>query len=623
MINLEHLRKQEIKAGYDKDTVKYIDQLYNSSEKMFLKQHKDWYVNERFVRGDHWIIFNKTLNRIQTIPVTKGEVRRTINKVRAQLRSVKNFIKRHQPRWECHPDNSTDEAYENARKKNKIIQSIYRNRGIKRKLTDVIINSLKYSVGILEGGVFEKNGQTILDFWVDNTFDVVFDPYAATVQDCRYIFKTFVRPVEALYGNDNYKTDKNKGELADNKEAASEYKNILELEKYNKDNNKDTKDLETAIVKELWMKYEVDGKTKLRVITIAGNNILRVYEPEYRRYPFFVYTPESTPDAIYGEPWVKDLISPNKALDKTVSQVESYVQRMLAGKWLIKQGTEVSTITDNGAEKIFYKGNVPPTQQNLPALPSTPFNLMSDLERWIEELGGAREASLGRAPGSLQSGKAVEALQAADAATVAEPIENLELFLQEVGGFVLEVIADHTIASESIVEDGEEIKYIGSNLPEGAEVPKDTMKIGPENDVKVLIAPEVAYSDDAKKEWMMRLAEAGLVDEQTLLEQFQFTNVADIMERVEKHKKEEYQQDMVKQRESHRTDGNGPEDTADYADQENMQMASGQTVPPTPKALWTPEHTQLHMAFIQENRDAYEQNQAAFDEHIANEENYQ
>jgi hypothetical protein len=42
----------------------------------------------------------------------------------------------------------------------------------------------------------------------------------------------------------------------------------------------------------------------------------------------------------------------------------------------------------------------------------------------------------------------------------------------------------------------------------------------------------------------------------------------------------------------------------------------------TPQALWTPEHTELHMAFINENKDAYQQRQQAFDAHISAEEIY-
>jgi hypothetical protein len=293
---------------------------------------------------------------------------------------------------------------------------------------------------------------------------------------------------------------------------------------------------------------------------------------------------------------------------------------MLAGKWLIKQGTEVSIMTDKGAEKIFYKGNTAPVQQNLQPLPVAPFNYLQNLERWIEELGGTREASLGRVPGSLQSGKAVEALQAADAGTVAEPIENLEILLQEVGEFILEIISEYQDTSNEIVEDGEKVRYIKN----GAEVkPEGAISIFGNEKIKVQIVPEVAYSDDARKEWLMRLAEAKIIDERTVLERFQFSNIGDIIERVKKNKEEEYKKEMLKQRESHRTDGNGPQDAADLADQENTQMAAGQSVPLTPRAIWAPEHLQLHMAFIQQDRMAYENNKELFDEHITNEEQYQ
>lgn len=617
MINLEFLRTNKIKTGANQEVVAFIDNLYTSTSKMYLKQHKDWYISDRFVRGDHWIAYNKTLNRIQTIPISSGEVRRTINKIRAQLRGVKNFIKRSQPRWEVHPNGVSNDAYKEANWKNKILQNVFRKKQLKKNMTDLIINGLKYSAGFLEGGMIKKNGKDTIDFWVDSTYDILPDPYSNSIQNCRYIFKTFVKPVEDVKRNKNYKIEN--GELSDNREAASDYKNILELEKYSKESNKGSKDLDTVVVKELWMKWEEGGETKIRVITVCGKNIARVYNPKYRRYPFFLYTPERDGEAIFSQPWLKDLISINKSLDKTASQIEAYVQRMLAGKLLIKKGVEVSTFTDKGAEKVYYKGQTAPKQLDLQPLPSTPFSYMSDLERWLEELGGVREASLGRAAGSLQSGKGIEALQSADAGTVAEPIENLELMLQDVGEFILELIADHQIASKTIVENNEDIKFVGSVAETKIE---GAITIDGDDEVKVTIVPEVAYSEDAKKEWIMRLADAKLIDPETLLEQFKFSNVSDIIARVEKKKAEDFKEEMMKQRESHRTDGNGLTDTADLADQENMQMAAGQEVPATPKALWTPEHTQLHIAFIKENQDAYSQHQQAFDDHIRAEEQY-
>jgi len=619
MINLESLRAKDLKAGANPEVVNYIEQLYKATSDIYLPLHKDWYINDRFVAGDHWIIYNKTLNKVQTIPVAQGEVRRTVNKIRSQLRGIKNFIKRSQPRWEVHPDNASDEAYKEAAAKNKILQSIYRTKNLKGSLTDLVTNGLKYSAGFLEGGYIKNNGKEEISFWVDSSYDILPDPYASDISKCRFVFKTFVKPVESINENKEYKiTDKH---IADNRDAASDYKDILEKERLSRGSKIGNNTLETAIVKELWLQWadELSGKNKVRVITIVGNNLARVYDPRYRRIPLFEYSPEKTEGAIFGQPWIKDLISINKSLDKTVSQVEAYIQRMLAGKYLIKKGVEVSVMTDRGAEKIYYKGTTPPKQMDLQPLPTTPFTYIQDTERWIEELGGVREASLGRAAGSLQSGKGIEALQSADAGTVAEPIENLENMLAAAGEFALDVIADYQIVSDTIVEGEEDIKFIGAVADANLE---DTVTINAGNEVKVSIVPEVSYSEEAKRDWVMRLAEQQLIDPQTLLEQFKFTNIADIIERTEKAKEEAFKEDMVKQRESHRADGNAPEDTADMANQENMQMSAGQQVNPTPKALWSPEHLELHMSFIQENSDAYRQNEQLFDEHIQQEEQY-
>lgn len=267
---------------------------------------------------------------------------------------------------------------------------------------------------------------------------------------------------------------------------------------------------------------------------------------------------------------------------------------------------------------IYYKGSTPPSQQNLQPLPAAPFNYADKLEQWIEEMGGMREASLGRVPASLQSGKAVEALQAADASTVSEPVENLEIFLQEVGEFVLELIEDYTLASDQIIQNGKKIKYIGGTAKN---VPEDTtiIKAGK---VKVRIVPEISYSDDVKKETLMKLVEMQIVPPEVLLEKLSISNVSEIIKRATFLKEEQFKQEMMKQAESHRTEGEAPQDSASLADQENMKMASGQQVVATPKALWTPEHLQLHIAFIKENIDAYKQKQQLFDQHIGAEEQY-
>lgn len=601
--------QKEIKPG-DSEVSKFIDKLFADTQSRYLKQHRDWYVNERFVRGEHWIVFNKTLNKVQTIPIQNGEIRRTINKIRTQLRGTKNFIKKVQPRWQAHPLGATDEDLNNARKVNKILQYIYRTLKFPLILTDTIVSGLKFSAGIIEGGVVIEDEKKKIKFWHDDTFDIYFDPFAFDVQSCRYIFKVFKKPLTSVQSNPNYII---KGNLTPDKESNLNFKELLEREKYG-EKTAMSGDLESILVKELWIKKN----GKLKVFTNTGNQLVRVFEPKYRRYPIFVYNPEKDAGAIYSDAWIKDLISINKSLDKGASQIEAYIQRMLAGKYLIKQGVEVSTITDKGAEKIYYKGSVPPSQLNLQPLPAAPFTHLNNLERWLEELGGAREATLGRVPGGVQSGKALEALQSADASTVAEPIENLEKLLEDVAEFTLELIADFNIASKRIIEDNEEIRYTGT---EGEKI-KGVLKIEP-TQVKVKIVPEISYNEEVKFDRLLRLAEAQIIDPQTILEKLAISNVSDVIDRMEKRKQEEYKQEMMKQKESHRNAGEAPQDSADLANQENMQMSAGQQVPDTPRALWVPEHTELHLAFIQENQDAYKQNKEAFDQHIEAEQQYQ
>ena len=598
-----------------------VNRLYSDLKEHYLKLHRDWYINERFLRWDHWIVFNKSLNKIQNIPSSKGEVRRTVNKIRTQVRGIKNFIKRSQPRWVVQPEDASDESLQEAVKLNKILQNVYDTRWFKKLLTEQITNSLKYSVGIIEGGIINKGNSRYLDFWSNDTFDVFIDPLAADKKDARFVIKAFKKSITSINWNKKYKFEwKIKWDW---RQWASDYKDIMEKERFNTDSGKWSEDLKTTIVKELWYKYNNNSRPVVLKVTVIESQVVLVEETPYTIIPQFLFNPELEQGKIYSDAWIKDLISINKSLDKITSQTESYIQRMLAGKFLIKQWVDVSTITDEWAEKIYYKWQVPPRQLDLQPLPNIVMQHSQSLERWIEEFWGLREASLGRAPWSLQSGKWLEALQSADAQTVAEPIENLELMLAEVWEFILEVISKTAITTQKFVDWNDDIKYIGNFdfAKEQAKTDSDLIVVKPRK-VAVRIVPEISYTESAKKETVMQLAQAGIIDQKTLLDYLNVSNVSDIIERTKLASEESFKQDMVKQKESHRSEWDSPNDSASLADQENTMMASGQDVPATPKALWVPEHLELHQAFIKENIDAYQQNKEMYDVHISNELNY-
>jgi len=95
------------------------------------------------------------------------------------------------------------------------------------------------------------------------------------------------------------------------------------------------------------------------------------------------------------------------------------------------------------------------------------------------------------------------------------------------------------------------IKFIGSSAENP---PSDTLIVEPRK-VKVTIVPELAYSEEAKKEIIFRLAESQMIDQQTLLEFLNVSNIGDIIDRVKFHKDEQFKEEMMKQKASHATDG--------------------------------------------------------------------
>lgn len=619
MIDLKTLRGNNIVAWRNEQVSSFVDSIYEDSKNSVLKLHRDWYLNERFVRWDHWVYYNKSLWKIDKIPVEQWEIRRTVNKIRSQIRGIKNFIKKNQPRWQSAPTDWSPEAMEEALASNKILQHYYETLYFRQILTDVIVSSLKTSVWILQLWVVENKDQwPVIEAVVMNPFEVLFDPTASDYRKWRFISMSYPMPVSSI--KEKYKILSNSKEKIesvtwDEKESESEFWSMLEKERKGSNDSSTSKEMDTSIVKEIWLRWKENWAFKVRRITTWKWYILEVYDTRYKKFPIFVYNPERSFSSPYSDPWIKDLISLNKSLDKTVSATESYIHRMLGGKYLIKKWVEVSIITDKWAEKIYYKWAVPPTQMQLQPLPYTPIQFTLNTEKWIEELWGIREASLGRAPWSLQSWKWVEQLQAADAAIVSEPVENLEDFLREIGEFILDIISEYSLVSQEINVDWETVKFTWK----GWEKINWVTKINRKANVKITIVPEIAYSEDAKFERMMQMVQLWILDPQTVLEKLELSNIWDIMERVKYIQQQKMQDEMLKQKASH-SKWDWPVDFADLADQENREMSMWKQVADTPDSILTPEHTDLHMAFVREYAEDYNANKELFDSHISWEE---
>jgi hypothetical protein len=454
-----------------------------------------------------------------------------------------------------------------------------------------------------------------IEAWWDNTFDIFFDLSAADYRKWRFVLKSYPKTIESIKEMIKKAKVKDVDVKWDDKKSASEYWDLLEKEKV----EWSADSFRTAMVNELWIRWfdETSKKHKVRCITSYKWIILDVLDPSYSRYPFFVYNPEKQFNSTYWDSWIKDLVSLNKSLDKMVSQIESYIDRMLKWKMLVRKWIEVTSITDKWAEMIYYKWNVPPTQLNLQPLPSTPMNFVYSLETWIEELWGIGSASLGKSTWSIQSWKGIEALQAADAQNVSEPVENLELFIAEIWEFILEIISKYKVDVEKIYQDWEEIQFTWKDVWSKAEW---VVKVKPAK-VTVEIVPEIAYSNEEKYNRMLQLVQLWLIDAQSVLEKLSVSNISDIVERVKLANNEKMKEQLMVQNASH-WDWNSPEDEATLADEENRAMSLWRNINKTPQSMVIPEHTKLHMSYIQQYPEEYKASKWIFDDHILAEEEF-
>lgn len=595
------MKFKELLTNQNEDAIsKQVDEMYQASFTALRKHHRNWYLIDRFIDGEHWSIYNKTTGTIQTLPTSRGEIRRTINLIDSQLRAVKNFVTRNDIRSEIYPSSRNNEdKEEKAKQGQKIAQYYFDKTQIRRIQGDLVDEGLRHGIAFLYTSLGDTDNDGVPEIHIDvkSSYDIYPAPGSKSldVADCKYIIVISKQYIDELETDPSYEFT---GEIAPgSSEHPSEYKAKLDRDRNDKEPQQ-TEGLQQIYVKDVYFRYkeEKSEQWKIGVVSVANEKIIRKKPLNVNNYPVIPYWPERKVDQLYPKAWAKNLISPNKSVDKMASHIESYVLQMLSGKWLVKEGSTVRKITDAQGEVVRWTGTRAPEQVGLQALPSTPFNYIEFLLRMIQDLGGMHPSSLGALSSTTQSGKSIEALQAADANNVADPIKNLSYTLTELTKRMFNLLSSHTLIVATLKQiDGKPVKFIGQGpLKESPEVIENYEKQGTlvlgDTDIKVESVPGIAYTEAGKYEKLLELVQAKVLPVEILLDQLKFSNISDIMAKLEK------QQRMEKQ------EGQPSTNPIELANMENMSMIQGQQVPPTPVELVIPEHTELHRVFLEDQK---------------------
>lgn len=512
----------------------------------------EWLVRTLYVRGYHFARYNRGTNTV--VFSTRTGVRIPINLVSAHLRGVRNQVTSFQPKWEVLPKVTAESAIENARFSGKVLDYIYDKAQIKRKIKEIVTDALMYSVGIWQFDTDKEDNIVInrvdpFDFYVDPNIKSsnLNDPeYGA-----EYVIMTHQVPVDMIRKNPKFSHIDNL--QADNEVANAEYKRFL-LQVTNRQFQSKTQENPTKILKQAWIRERTDRGFKIRIVTYVDgvDRPLRNELTDESEFPFEVLQGDITQGGLYGESWVKHLIPVNRVIDALESHIFEYNHFFAKGRFVVDKNSGVRVIVNEHGQIIEKNRGSEVQPITVPPLPPSPQEQIANMRRYLEDISGVHDVSLGRLPGTLRSGVAIAELKQADATNQADLVDNMEDFLSRAGRKILKLVSENwdTTKLISVTGLGGKPEYfmavgergatsaIKNKNKKGDKYSFGSMKlpiavIGADNEVRVQVGSWLAYTKEARQERLKELFRLGAIDQKTYLEYSEFADIDSIVERTQ------------------------------------------------------------------------------------------
>ncbi len=584
----------------------------------------EWLTRDLFRRGYHFSTYD---SRTKTVLLaTRRGVKFPINLLWAQMRTVKNQVTNFKPKWEVLPTGPSKEATTNARYSGRLLDYYYQRLGLRKLIKETVMQGLLFSVGgPWQIGYDSETGEVYV--WLIDTYDFYIDPKATSLKDAEYCAKAVRKPLSEIVTNPNYEFIGAAPEHGESKIAESQAKQFLLQSLRYKEGTVQEEEEEGAIVKEVWIKTRVSeenkeemakelaandqdtkdlrvGEVLMRIIHYADflADPLRVQLKRRTDFPFILYQADISPCEVYGESWAKHIIPINRVLNALESSIFTYNYRYAVGRIVMDKNSGVRMISNQHGDFIEKNRGSEVTSLPLQPLPPSYDLQVQNCRRYIEDLGGAHEISMGRLPAQIDSGIAIAELKQADSTNQGDLVDNLEDFLVDVGQKILREIAENYDVPK-VIKDlglGGDVKHfavIGENAGSKRKNTRqvkigaddfDLAIIGADNEIRVTIGSWLAYTKTARQERIKELFEAGLIDQKTALQHLEFSDIDTIIESVRK-------EDLLKQMRTTNAQGADVSDE-EIARQENIMMVQeGREVEP----LVTDNHT-IHQLIHQE-----------------------
>ena len=591
----------------------------------------EWLTRDLYRRGYQFSSYNTQTKTV--VLSNSGSIRIPINLLWSQMRVIRNQVTSFRPKWEVLPTGKSEQSKTNARYSGKLLDYYYDRLNLRKMIKETVTQGLIYSVGGPWQIMFDPDadeGRGEVRIYLIDTFDFFVDANATSMEDAEICAKAIRKPLDEIKHNPQYSFYQ-PIDHGDKRQAESEYKQfMLQALKYQQSFT--TQDSETVILKEFWMKERVnddnreeltqelqeneeeykelrDGEVLMRVITYLDlvEDPLRIQLLRRPDFPFEVYQADINPVEFYGESWAKHVIPMNRVLNALESSIFQYNYKYAKGRFVIDKNSGVRIINNEHGSIIEKNQGAEVRSLPIERLPESYPQQIENMRRYIEDIGGAHDISLGRIPTGVKSGVGLAELKQADSTNQNDLVDNLEDFLIRVAKKLLKEISDHydvprVIKALGKSGDSEHFAIIGAKEGEArkkkneVKIGMDTLDlahIGRDNEVNVKIGSWLAYTKTAQQEKLQGLFEAGVIDQKTYLEHLEFADVQNIVDRTREAAIMEKYGDQP-------AVGAGSVTDAEIAEQENMAMVNeGRTdVIPMPEDVHI-----VHIAIHQDYAD--------------------
>jgi len=519
----EKIEKKDSTEKQKQDEQKLVQLIQNrfiEAQTNKSKEEKAWRQQEDFYKGKQWK--SKTAYEGQIQPVT--------NICFSIVESIIPQLTDNRPQIVCLPTEPGDE--EKAEILSKIIEYIWDVRDMDYKLILNERTRIKHGMGIYK--VF-WNPELLKGLGDIDIINVPLDqffisPRAKSVQDSDYVIYASQKSVEYIkkrYGKDV--------------QADKKYEEIAVFD--------DTDDSPRRDNKVLLIEYWTKENGKIRLVTIAGDTLLRDEKEFYKhgRYPFVAIPAFPVEKKFWAMGVLAQIISPQMIVNLLDQQIIDNAR--LGGNGTIfyepSAGINTKQFTNMPMKMVPVQSVQGVKQESGLSIPNFILNHLTTKKRDAESVSGIHDVTQGKAPSGVTAASAILALQESANQRVRLLGRTLEAGLKEIGELTIEYVREYYTEERFIRILGDNyktqfIKFKADQLKtireydvfnEEGTPEKQVIEIDPDFDIRVEVGSSMQYSKAFLYEQAKELFGMKIIDEQALLEVVKFPKAEEVLKR--------------------------------------------------------------------------------------------